>query len=217
MTDLIDAMLTDTDTELRAATGTITAITHDAALVRLRDGRDAVLPRAEWYPQRPWHVGQDVVVAVIDDTARPVVSVTDRRLVVAVLDGIIPELLDGRIRVMGVARMPGVRTKVAVAATVADLDPVRAIVGRNANRLKSAEALLIDRLEIIAWHADPAEYVKASLAPIVPDTVTITAKGALVTVPAHVHAAALGGGGLNVALAARLTGVHIDVSISQGR
>jgi transcription termination/antitermination protein NusA len=216
MSDLLAAAGVTGLAEAQVRTFTVTATSTDAALVRLAEGRDALLPRAGFYPQRPWKVGERLVGLLEDPTAaRLQVNVIDPRLVEAVLDLFVPELRSGEIRVMGVARAAGVRAKVAVAATVADLDAVRVVVGRNANRVKAAQELLGDRLEIVAWYPETERYVAAALAPVEPATVELVGGRAVAHVAAHVAAAAQGGGNLNLVLAARLCGVGIDLQVDE--
>jgi transcription termination/antitermination protein NusA len=214
MSDLLTAAGVTGLADAQVRTFTIAAVSNDAALVRLAEGRDALLPRAQFYPQRPWQVGERLV-GLIDDpaAARPQVSVTDPRLVEAVLALYVPELRSAEIRVMGVARAPGVRAKVAVAATVDGIDALRVVVGRNANRVRAAQELLGDRLEIVAWHPETDRYVAAALAPVEPSKVELAGGRAIAHVPAHVAQAAQGGGNLNLVLAARLCGVAIELRV----
>lgn len=214
MSDLLTAAGVTGLADAQVRTFTIAAVSNDAALVRLAEGRDALLPRAEFYPQRPWQVGERLVGLLDDPEAgRLQVSVTDPRLVEAVLALYVPELRSGEIRVMGVARAPGVRSKVAVAATVEGIDALRVVVGRNANRVKAAQELLRDRLEIVAWHPEPERYVAAALAPVEPSKVELLSGRAVAHVPAHVAQAAQGGGNLNLVLAARLCNVPIQLQV----
>jgi N utilization substance protein A len=140
-----------------------------------------------------------------------VLSAAAPELIAMLLDGLSPEVRDGRVRVMAVARQVGVRSKVAVAATVAGVDPVGACLGRAANRVKALTAMLLgERVDIVAYHPDPVRFLANALA-VVPESVETTAEGFQVRVPRHQLTAAKGGGNLNVVLASRLLGTRIEV------
>jgi|GEM_PF-3570709 len=188
----------------------IVSTTGDLAICIDRAGDRYTLPASE--SAGGLEVGRRLTVAltggVLGDS--PVISETDPAIVAAVLEGIVPELRDGTVRIMGVARSPGVRTKVAVAATAEGIDAVRACVGRSAGRVRStADALGGERVDIVAWHHEPAAYAAAALAPAAVRSVRIDGDVATATVAAHQMAAAIGGGGLNSRLASELVGLHI--------
>jgi transcription termination/antitermination protein NusA len=139
-------------------------------------------------------------------------SLTRPELVALLAEGIVPELRDGRVRIMGVSRAPGVRTKIAVAATVDDIDPVNVMVGRSANRVRSLGRMLAnERVDIVAWHPDPAVYLANSLAPAAVLGVEISGDEATARVPQHQMAGAVGERGLNASLAGQLVGVTVLV------
>lgn len=214
-TDLDLDLAGDSAADLRCVTATFTSVSADVATLHTSDGEDLLLPVTEWYPTRAWVVGERTVAVRTLRGSRPWLSVTSPHLVSALLDGIVPEVREGIVRVMGVARAPGIRTKIAVAATVADIDPVLVCVGRSANRVKELTRLLHgERVDIIAWNPDPAVYLKNALAPAQVSSARITDKtrGEIeVTAPRHQMAAAVGEKGLNSSLAGQLCGVTVTV------
>lgn len=194
--------------------GVITRTTPDIATVRIVGGEELVLPVTEWVRPGRWERGDRVIAMRTVVADRPTLSLTSPALVTLLLEGIVPEVRDGRVRVMGVAREAGVRTKVAVAATIDGVDAVASCVGRGASRVKMlAEQLGGERVDVVAWDPDRIRYLVNALAPArvgevrvldEPDEVEVVA-------PRHQMAAAVGEGGLNSQLAGRLAGFGVTV------
>lgn len=210
------AALLQTPTTHRVATARVTASNRDMAQLELVDGSTVTLPAHETPPTRPVSRGDQLRVLVSDDGMRASASAVRPELVAAMFEGIVPELQDGTVRIMGVARAPGRRTKIAVAATADDIDPVAALVGRHANRVKAVGEMLDEQLDVVAWHSDDELYVRNALAPVSPLEVVFagTEKGrtrAVVSVAVHQLSAAVGEAGLNSFLAGQLTGTAITV------
>lgn len=195
----------------RLVTATVREASSDVAVCELPDGTSARLPVTAFYPNRSWSVGGTYHLAVSDGAGSPVLSAAAPELISMLLDGLSPEVRDGRVRVMAVARQVGVRSKVAVAATVPGVDPVGACLGRAANRIKALSAMLLgERVDVVAYHPDPVRFLANALA-VVPESVETTDEGFQVHVPRHQLTAAKGGGNLNVVLASRLLGTRIEV------
>jgi N utilization substance protein A len=194
-------------------TGTITSASSDVALVSLPDGREAIMPVSEFFPNRRWVNGETLQMLLMESPGRPVCSVVRPELVEAIYDGVVPELRTGQVRIMSVARAAGVRSKVAVAATSdAPTDPVAAMIGRDANRVNLVRSLLGgERVDIVAWHADPETYLINALAPARVTRVEVTDRGATVHAPSHQMSAAVGYAGLNSQLAGQLLGLPVIV------
>ena len=204
--------LSDAPPSVRTATATLVAVGRDVATVELQDGAQMILPVTEWWPERTWSVGERALGVVLGDGVRQSFSVVRPELVTALIDGIVPEVRDGVVRVMGVARAPGLRTTVAVAATVEGVDAVAVMVGRGANRVKALASLLDgERIDVVAWSADPLTYARNALAPA--QVVTVEAHGdeLRASAPRHQMAAAVGESGLNSSLAGQLCGHPITI------
>lgn len=212
MTTINDVLHHQEDTTDRiAVTGTITRVEDNAAEVRLGDGATAWLPITE-VPQGIFpEVGHTAPMLLLDaDKMR--VSLTHPGLIGAIAATVVPELRDGTVRVMGTVRLPGVRAKVAVAATAEDTDPVSLFVGRRANRVKYlSHALGGEQVDIVAWHPDTEQQLRNAFAPAEVESVTIDGRAATVAVQPHLMPAAVGRGGLNTSLAGRLCGLHVNV------
>lgn len=193
-------------------TGVLAEPGPDVSLLRLLDGRTARLPASEFYPNRTLEEGRRYVLAVLEEGPRPLVSAAAPELPELILCGLVPELRSGQVRVMSAARQVGIRSKLAVAATQEGIDPVGAVLGRAASRVRAASALLLgERLDVVSYHPDLETFVVNSLA-VRPVSIVRDSEGSMVVkVPAHQVQAALGGGNLNVALTARLTGCRVRV------
>ena len=199
--------------EARLVRAKVVAASPDVALLQVlgTDPYEAVMPVTEFYPRR-WNTGETLVLEQLSAPPRPLVSAVRPELVTMAFDGFSPEVRSGQVRIMAVARHPGVRSKVAVATTDAALDPVAACVGRNANRVKGVASLLGgERVDVIAWHHDQATYLRNALAPAGVTRVEISGDKAVAVAPAHQMSAAVGSGGLNAALAGQLVGLRVVV------
>ncbi|MBO4352968.1 MAG: antitermination protein NusA, partial [Eggerthellaceae bacterium] len=126
----------------------------------------------------------------------------------------VPEIYDGLVEVKSIAREPGVRSKVAVYSREPNLDPVGACVGPKGSRVRMVvEELRNERVDVIQWNENPAEYVANALSPAKVTNVSIDESRhyATVIVPDDQLSLAIGKEGQNARLAARLTGWHIDI------
>lgn len=196
---------------VRTVSARIVEASPDVAVCALTDGRTGRLPVTEFYPNRPWTVGSTYQLAATDD--HPIrLSATTDQLPALLLDGLVPEIRNGQVRVMAVARHVGVRAKIAVASTDASIDPVGACLGRAANRIKALSTLMQgERVDVVAYHSDPDRFLLNALA-VSPVSTSIAEDGVVtVVVPRHQITAARGGGNLNVVLAARLCGRRVQV------
>ena len=197
---------------LRCVRAEVVVVNGDVATCRTAEGEDALMAVTEFPPHRRWSVGTEVVALRYLQGAQPWLSVNRAELVALVAEGVVPELRTGEVRVMGVSRSPGVRTKLAVAATVDGVDPVGTVVGKGANRVRAiARHLGGERLDVVAWHEDPASYRRNAFAPASVSAVEVDARDMVVTVPRHQMAAAVGEQGLNASLAGQLVGVTVTV------
>ena len=193
------------------------------------EARDAMLPRADAFdlpegaaPPR-LSAGDKLVALVVgvspaagEDGERLMLSVTSPQLVERVLAGFVDELLTGKVAIKAVARVAGTKTKIAVAPTVKGLDARGAFIGRGANRLRGAQALLNhaygrERLEIIEFSNDPSTFLANAMNPVQVTDVLVERGDAIVAVEEHQLSGGIGEGGLNAQLAGRLTGHYVRV------
>ncbi len=195
-------------------TVTVTSRNKDAAIATSKEGFETVLPVSEDMPEQFAQVGDEVVVIVTDviDTM-VIVSRTSADLPGRLLGGVVPEISAGSVRIMGAVRDPGHRTKLAVAATELDIDPVAACVGRSGGRISRVVELLNgERVEVIPWDQNREKYLANALAPARVNNVTISSKNeAIVYTDTHLMAATVGEAGQNAMLAGDLVGVRVHV------
>ena len=220
-------------------TGTVLQGTNDFTIIKIRDGVEAELPHYDLkkYPternERPanehYRHNQRLKMLIIDvrdpnseepkargEQARPsiVVSRTHPDLIRRLFEIEVPEIYDGLVEIKSIAREPGMRSKIAVASRESNLDPVGACVGPKGSRVRMVvEELRNERVDVIQWSADPAVYIANALSPAKVSRVTVDAEKnyATVIVPDDQLSLAIGIGGQNARLAARLTGWHIDI------
>jgi len=126
----------------------------------------------------------------------------------------VPEISEGLIEIISVAREPGIRSKIAVKTTDKDIDPVGACVGMRGSRVQSVvQELRGEKIDIVPFTDDFVKYVCSALSPAKADRVYMDedVRSMEVVVPDDQLSLAIGKSGQNVRLAARLTGWRIDV------
>lgn len=147
-------------------------------------------------------------------------SRTSEELVKAMFATEIPEVADGEIEIKTVAREAGSRSKVAVAAIDSNLDPIGACIGQRGTRVQTIIAALGgEKIDLIEWSEEPIVFISHALAPAKVKEVKLAEDEhlALVKVDADQLSLAIGRGGQNVRLAARLTGWKINVTEVGGK
>lgn len=131
----------------------------------------------------------------------------------------VPEIAGGVVEIKSVAREAGARSKIAVYSSDDHVDPVGSMVGSRGVRVNTVSSELGgEKIDIIEWHEDPAKFIKESLQPakIVSINVNESDKMAIVEVTEDQQSLAIGKGGQNVRLAAKLTGWRIDIRSVKG-
>ena len=198
--------------------GTIMRVERGMVIVGL--GRtEAILPREEQIPgeiYRPGAVirGYLITVAKKGQRVRLVMSRTHVGFVRELFNAEVPEIGDGLIEVKGLVREPGRRTKIAVHSQDPRVDPVGACVGMRGSRItKIADEIGGEKIDIIPWSEDPAQYIINSLKPasILRVSYDEFRDRASVVVSQDQLPLAIGKAGQNVRLSARLTRYKIDV------
>lgn len=180
---------------------------------------EALLPREEQIP-REHYKRNDRIQALIIEVRREgrgpqvIISRAHRDYMAALFRREVPEVDDGSVQIMGVARDPGSRAKVAVLSREHDIDPVGACVGVRGSRIQNVvQELHGERIDIVVWNADIATYARNALAPAVVSRIVVDESSNLleVSVPDDQLTNAIGRKGQNVKLAARLLGWKIDI------
>ena len=180
---------------------------------------EGLLTKRDMLPSDNFHIGDRIKVYVRyikDDFRGAVVQVTrtHANFVKLLLEMEVPELNNGEVSIVAIAREAGLRTKIAVTTSVPNLDPVGACIGNKGARVNSViNELNGEKIDIINYSENPADYIVAALSPAEVSEITVdTVAGvANVQVPENKLSLAIGKGGHNVRLAAKLTGYKIDV------
>ncbi len=135
-------------------------------------------------------------------------------LVIKLFEGEVPEIAEGTVKIIGVARESGVRTKIAVTSSSSDVDPVGACVGMKGSRVQMVvRELDNEKIDIVPYSIDPTRFITSSLNPAEIRTIHLNQKEkrAEVIVARGNLAIAIGRKGQNTKLAARLTGWRLDI------
>lgn len=180
---------------------------------------EGLLTKHDMLPTDHFKLGDKVKVYVRhirDDFRGTVVQVTrtHTNFVKLLLEMEVPELTNGEVDIVGIVREAGLRTKIAVSTSLPNLDPVGACIGNRGSRINSViNELNGEKIDIINYSDNPADYIVSALSPAEVSEITVdTVAGvANVIVPENKLSLAIGKGGHNVRLAAKLTGYKIDV------
>ncbi len=183
-----------------------------------------IIPYEEQIPGERYRPGERIraYLYAVDEGFRGVylrLSRSHPRFVIKLFEMEAPELASGAIEVKGLAREPGSRTKIAIASVEAHVDPVGSLVGQRGVRVSTVMSELGgERIDIIEWSEDQTAFIKEALSPATVLEVELNEADhrAKVTVSDDQQSLAIGRGGQNVRLAAKLTGWNIDISSTGG-
>jgi len=199
-------------------TGTIKRIERGNAIIET--GKiEAVLPRDQMIPRENLRVGDRVKAYLlrIDRAARGpqlILSRTAPEFIVRLFALEVPEVDDGLLEIKAAARDPGMRAKIAVKSNDQRIDPIGTCVGMRGMRVTAVtNELAGERVDIVLWSADPAQFVIGALAPAEVSSIIVDEdKHSMdVVVDEQNLAIAIGRGGQNVRLASELSGWEINL------
>ncbi|MDO8303370.1 MAG: transcription termination factor NusA [Sedimentisphaerales bacterium] len=155
------------------------------------------------------------VMAVQEDTRLPgiILSRSHPKFVMKLFEMEVPEIADKTVEIKTITREPGSRTKIAVSSNSEGVDPIGACVGQRGTRVMAVNNELgQEKIDIIEWADDPKKFIANALSPAKVEAVeTLDHHEARVYVPEDQLSLAIGRGGQNVRMAAKLTGWRIDV------
>ena len=180
---------------------------------------EAVLPVREQMFRESYRAG-DRVQAYVKDIKREargpqiILSRTDDRLIEKLFELEVPEIYEGIVKIMRVAREPGERAKIAVASKDSDVDPVGACVGMKGSRVQAVVSELKgEKIDIVPWSPDTAKFVCNAIQPAEVSRVLIDEDNQTIEliVPDDQLSLAIGRRGQNVRLASKLVGWKIDI------
>lgn len=203
--------------------GIVQRVEHGNVFVDL--GRTvAILPAEEQIPGERYRQGGRIKAYVIDVTESPRgisirLSRTHPQLIKKLFEVEAPEIASGVVEIKSIAREAGARSKIAVLTNDEKVDPIGACVGQRGIRVSTVtNELAGEKIDIIEWSSDPGTFVAAALSPakIIDIKVNEEEKRAKVIVAEDQLSLAIGKGGQNVRLAAKLTGWRIDIEGAGG-
>ena len=189
------------------------------------NGTEVMLFRGDQIPGETLREGDVVKVFVSGVSSadrRPTlrVSRTHRDLIKRLFELEVPEIADGTVEIKSVSREAGSRSKIAVISSNENVDPLGACIGPQRSRItKICDELCGEKIDVVKYSEDPAEFIKQALKPANVISVDIPdpeIKSCSVVVPDNQLSLAIGNKGQNAKLAARLTGFKIDIKPESG-
>jgi len=204
--------------ETDLVTGTVQRFDKKNVIIDLGK-TEAILPPNEQIPNETYTQGERIKVYILEvkkTTKGPVITVSRSHpgLVKRLFELEVPEIYEGIVEIKGIAREAGSRTKIAVYSKDENVDPVGACVGPKGVRVQAVvEELKGEKIDIIKWSKNIAEYISNALSPAKVLSVDVDEENkiARVLVPEHQLSLAIGKEGQNARLAAKLTGWKIDI------
>lgn len=202
-------------------TGVIQRADHRAVIVELGGKAEAIMPAREQVPSERYTPGQRLKVYLKEVNAESrgpqlIVSRTHGALIKRLFELEVPEVFSGAVEIKAIAREPGLRSKVAVAARQENVDPVGSCVGIRGVRISNiVDELQGEKIDVIEYSPDIQTFIANALSPAKPISVQLIEDGeqkvARVIVPTDQMSLAIGKDGQNARLAYKLTGWRIDV------
>jgi transcription termination/antitermination protein NusA len=204
-------------------TGVVKKVERGSLILDLGGNAEALVAREDMIPKESVRVGDRLrgyLYDVRSELRGPqlFISRTRPELLIELFKLEVPEVGEGLIEIVGAARDPGVRAKIAVRSRDPRLDPVGACVGMRGSRVQAvSNELNGERVDIILWNENPAQYVINAMSPaqVVSIVVDEESRSMIVAVEEENLSQAIGRGGQNVRLASELTGWELNVMNEQ--
>ena len=199
--------------------GQVKKVTREAVIVDLGNNAEAILPREVWIPRENFRVGdllQGLLEEVRPESRGPQLALTrtSPAVLVELFKIEVPEISDGVIEILGCARDPGSRAKIAVKTNDGRIDPVGACVGMRGSRVQAvSNELGNERIDIVPWDDNLAQLAINAMAPaeVISIVLDEETKSMDIAVSEENLAQAIGRGGQNVKLACELTGWDLNI------
>lgn len=208
------------DKEGEVLSGIVQRADSRAVIIELGKA-EAVMPAREQVSTERYRPNQRLKVLLTEVNAHSrgpqlIVSRSDARLIRRLFEQEVPEIQSGAVEIMEIAREPGLRSKVAVAARQDKVDPVGSCVGVRGVRIQNiVNELYGEKIDVIEWSPDVATFIANALSPAKPTNVSLSEaddqRVATVIVPSDQMSLAIGKEGQNARLAYKLTGWRIDI------
>ena len=184
------------------------------------NGNQVILPKSEQNSKDRYTPGQRMQLYVrkveIDETTGPrvVLSRKDKELVVKLFENNTPELEEGVVEIVSIARMSGIKTKIIVASDDADIDPAGCLIGPKGMRVRTiVDELFGEKIDILNYTTNKEEMVRRALVPGVVEKIEINDENNIITATVRdsEKAKVLGRGGTNINIAGELLGYRINL------
>ncbi|WP_456378218.1 transcription termination factor NusA [Thiolapillus sp.] len=200
-------------------TGVVKRLDRGSIIMDLGGNAEAIIPRSDVIPKEPVRVSDRLrgfLQAIRTDVRGPqlFVSRTAPELLIELFKLEVPEVGDGLIDVLGAARDPGRRAKIAVRSNDPRIDPVGACVGMRGSRVQAvSNELAGERVDIILWDDNPAQFIINAMSPAEVASIVVDedAHSMDISVKEENLSQAIGSGGQNIRLASQLTGWTLNV------
>ena len=200
-------------------TGVVKRVDRNGVTIDLGGNADAIIPREEMIPREAMRPGDRIrgyLKEVREETRGPqlFVSRATPELLIELFKLEVPEAGEGLIEILGAARDPGLRAKIAVKTNDSRIDPVGACVGMRGSRVQAvSNELAGERIDIILWDENPAQFVINAMSPaeVVSIVVDEDSGNMDIAVSEQDLSQAIGRGGQNIRLASQLTDWTLNV------
>ena len=199
--------------------GQVKKVTRDAVIVDLGNNAEALLPREDWIPRETFRMG-DRLRALLSEVSpelrgpQLLLTRTSCDMLVELFKIEVPEIHDGVIEILGAAREPGSRAKIAVKTNDGRIDPIGACVGMRGSRVQAVSGELSqEHIDIVPWDDNVAQLAINAMSPaeVVSIMVDEESNSMDIAVSEENLAQAIGRGGQNVRLASELTGWQLNI------
>ncbi len=202
--------------------GVVQAINVQGVSVGMEMKAEGIMPRNQQIPRERFRVHDRIRALLLEVKSSPrgpqiILSRAHRNFLRRLLENEVPEIYHGLVEIRSISREPGHRSKVAVSALQAGVDPVGACVGIRGVRIQAIVRELNDeKIDVIEWNPDPTIYLAKALSParvagVYLNQLDKESKTATVVVPEDQLSLAIGRDGQNARLAAKLTSWRIDI------
>tara|TARA_R110002072_G_scaffold98034_3_gene215873 strand:- start:9504 stop:11009 length:1506 start_codon:yes stop_codon:yes gene_type:complete len=199
--------------------GQVKKVNREAVIVDLGNNAEAILPREEWIPRETFRIGdrlRALLKEVRPEARGPQLALTrtSSEMLIELFKIEVPEIADGVIEILGAARDPGSRAKIAVKTNDGRIDPVGACVGMRGSRVQAVSGELCnERIDIVLWDDNVAQLAINAMSPaeVVSIVVDEETNSMDIAVGEDNLAQAIGRGGQNVKLASELTGWVLNI------
>ncbi len=178
-----------------------------------------LIPYEEQIPSEHWKTGDRIraYLYAVEESPKGIVLKLSRahpKFLAKLFETETPEIASGIVEIKSIAREPGSRSKIAVISHDSHIDPIGSMVGQRGVRVTTVTSELSgEKIDIVEWNEDPALFIEEALSPAEVVSLELDEKDhkAIVTVTEDEQSLAIGKGGQNVRLAAKLTGWKIDI------